>query len=136
MLCIEVTVNGERKYVAGHAQIESMRASLHITEEHPRLFIVNAYLKPGESFTEDAFWPCIEPKINDEIKIRIIECDSPDKPERLVTRGTKQFPNGEKTLYCSICGKSQEEASKLVASKDVNVCNECVDLLVEIINKA
>lgn len=31
-----------------------------------------------------------------------------------------------KILYCSFCGKSQNEIPKLIAGPDVFICNECV----------
>ena len=40
---------------------------------------------------------------------------------------------GDKTLYCSFCGKSQHEVKKLIAGPSVFVCDECVDLCNEII---
>lgn len=36
-------------------------------------------------------------------------------------------------LHCSFCGKSQHEVKKLIAGPNVFVCDECVDLCVEII---
>ena len=45
------------------------------------------------------------------------------------TQGT----NGEKTLYCSFCGKSQHEVKKLIAGPSVFICDECIDLCNEII---
>jgi len=41
--------------------------------------------------------------------------------------------SGEKTLYCSFCGKSQHEVKKLIAGPSVFVCDECVELCNEII---
>lgn len=41
--------------------------------------------------------------------------------------------NGGQPLYCSFCGKSQNEVRKLVAGPAVNMCDECVELCVEII---
>jgi ATP-dependent Clp protease ATP-binding subunit ClpX len=35
---------------------------------------------------------------------------------------------GEKTLYCSFCGKSQHEVKKLIAGPSVFVCDECIEL--------
>jgi hypothetical protein len=35
-------------------------------------------------------------------------------------------------LYCSFCGKGQHEVKKLVAGPDVCICDECVDLCVDI----
>ena len=32
------------------------------------------------------------------------------------------------TLYCSFCGKSQNDVRKLIAGPDVHICNECADL--------
>ena len=45
----------------------------------------------------------------------------------------KKGPAGEKTLYCSFCGKSQHEVKKLIAGPSVFVCDECVELCNEII---
>jgi len=44
-------------------------------------------------------------------------------------------PDGEKLLYCSFCGKSQHEVKKLVAGPSVFICDECVDLCQDIINR-
>jgi ATP-dependent Clp protease ATP-binding subunit ClpX len=37
------------------------------------------------------------------------------------------------TLYCSFCGKSQHELRKLIAGPTVHICNECVELCMDII---
>jgi ATP-dependent Clp protease ATP-binding subunit ClpX len=37
------------------------------------------------------------------------------------------------TLTCSFCGKQQRKVNKLIAGPGVYICNECVDLCVEII---
>jgi ATP-dependent Clp protease ATP-binding subunit ClpX len=37
------------------------------------------------------------------------------------------------TLTCSFCGKHQRKVDKLIAGPGVYICNECVDLCVEII---
>ena len=39
------------------------------------------------------------------------------------------------TSYCSFCGKSQHEVLKLIAGPTVFICDECVDLCVEIIKE-
>jgi len=31
-------------------------------------------------------------------------------------------------LYCSFCGKGQEEVKKLVAGPSVYICDECIEL--------
>ena len=41
----------------------------------------------------------------------------------------------EKLLFCSFCGKNQNEVKKLIAGPSVFVCNECVDLCNDIIKE-
>src|SRR3989454_2858168 len=43
-------------------------------------------------------------------------------------------PSGESknTLYCSFCGKSQHEVRKLIAGPTVFICDECVELCMDI----
>ncbi|MBY0578902.1 MAG: ATP-dependent Clp protease ATP-binding subunit ClpX [Burkholderiales bacterium] len=42
---------------------------------------------------------------------------------------------GEKMLYCSFCGKSQQEVRKLIAGPSVFVCDECIELCNDIIRE-
>jgi ATP-dependent Clp protease ATP-binding subunit ClpX len=41
--------------------------------------------------------------------------------------------NTKNTLYCSFCGKSQQELRKLIAGPTAHICNECVELCMDII---
>lgn len=38
-------------------------------------------------------------------------------------------------IYCSFCGKNQEEVKKIIAGNNVFICNECVELAEEIIRE-
>ena len=40
-----------------------------------------------------------------------------------------------KLLYCSFCGKSQHEVRKLIAGPSVYICDECVELCIDIIRE-
>ena len=40
-----------------------------------------------------------------------------------------------KLLYCSFCGKNQNEVRKLIAGPSVYICNECIDLCNDIIKE-
>ena len=40
--------------------------------------------------------------------------------------------NGE-TLHCSFCGKSQDEVKKLVAGRGVYICDECIEVCINIV---
>jgi len=46
-----------------------------------------------------------------------------------------QGPAPQRVLYCSFCGKSQHDVSKLVAGPAVFICDECVDLCSDIIDE-
>jgi len=41
----------------------------------------------------------------------------------------------DKLLYCSFCGKSQQEVKKLIAGPSVYICDECIDLCNDIIKE-
>ena len=60
-----------------------------------------------------------------------------DSREVRKTRMSKSDDNGDNknTLYCSFCGKSQHEVRKLIAGPNVFICNECVELCMDIIRE-
>src|SRR3981189_770428 len=50
----------------------------------------------------------------------------------MITAGGSDSKNA---LYCSFCGKSQQELRKLIAGPTVHICNECVELCMDIIGE-
>ncbi len=48
---------------------------------------------------------------------------------------SKASGDGKSTLYCSFCGKSQHEVRKLIAGPTVFICDECVELCMDIIRE-
>ena len=46
-----------------------------------------------------------------------------------------QSGDGKNPLYCSFCGKSQHEVKKLIAGPTVFICDECVELCMDIIRE-
>ncbi len=50
----------------------------------------------------------------------------------MANSGTGESKN---TLYCSFCGKSQHEVRKLIAGPTVFICDECVELCMDIIRE-
>lgn len=53
-------------------------------------------------------------------------------------RGTEHSVKGgimEPKLACSFCGKDQDQVGKLLAGPHVNICDECIDLCNDIIEK-
>ena len=54
-----------------------------------------------------------------------------------MTKSTTPTSSGDSknTLYCSFCGKSQHEVRKLIAGPTVFICDECVELCMDIIRE-
>jgi ATP-dependent Clp protease ATP-binding subunit ClpX len=48
---------------------------------------------------------------------------------------SKSNGDSKNTLYCSFCGKSQHEVRKLIAGPTVFICDECVELCMDIIRE-
>ena len=48
---------------------------------------------------------------------------------------TSQTGNDKGNLYCSFCGKSQHDVKKLIAGPSVFICDECIELCMEIIQE-
>src|SRR5207253_7981943 len=52
-----------------------------------------------------------------------------------VTMTKSSGGDSKNTLYCSFCGKSQHEVRKLIAGPTVFICDECVELCMDIIRE-
>ncbi|MAE52148.1 MAG: ATP-dependent Clp protease ATP-binding subunit ClpX [Micavibrio sp.] len=52
-----------------------------------------------------------------------------------MSKSSSSSSDSKNTLYCSFCGKSQHEVRKLIAGPNVFICNECVELCMDIIRE-
>ena len=52
-----------------------------------------------------------------------------------MSKSSSTSGESKNTLYCSFCGKSQHEVRKLIAGPNVFICNECVELCMDIIRE-
>jgi len=52
-----------------------------------------------------------------------------------MTKDKSSGDGSKNTLYCSFCGKSQHEVRKLIAGPTVFICDECVELCMDIIRE-
>ena len=134
MLCYEVWVNGERACVAGAENLRGLQASLILNVSAALLF-VRADTAESAPLRESFRWLSRELTCDDEVRIKIVESETPDKPEATQTFGTKTDTEGRKLVYCSFCAQSEKEAEKMVAGFGANVCSECFKLLEEIFHE-
>src|SRR5882762_5816371 len=63
-----------------------------------------------------------------------IETTRPRTVEAVASPATQEAAL-PKTLYCSFCGKSQHDVRKLIAGPSVYICDECVELCLDIIRE-
>src|SRR5271166_1719581 len=74
-----------------------------------------------------------EPELRHRRKRRAVGLARIDRKEKLMSKvGNSDSKN---TLYCSFCGKSQHEVRKLIAGPTVFICDECVELCMDIIRE-
>src|ERR1700730_13270702 len=55
--------------------------------------------------------------------------------ERTLSVAAQNDPTPPKILYCSFCSKSQHDVRKLIAGPTVFICDECVELCMDIIRE-
>jgi hypothetical protein len=55
--------------------------------------------------------------------------------DRAARQSDRKLDDDGATLYCSFCGKNQHEVEKLIAGPTVFICNECVDLCMDILRE-
>ena len=95
--------------------------------------VVSAQRGPGPAFAEP---PVCAGMTQSSCPTRLGGVKSPlgSPPSGGGVRMSKS-PNSKNTLYCSFCGKSQHEVRKLIAGPTVFICDECVELCMEIIRE-
>jgi len=62
-----------------------------------------------------------------------IEAARPRAIDPVASPAAAQEPALPKTLHCSFCAKSQHDVRTLIAGPSVYICDECVDLCVDIV---
>ena len=85
MLAFEVTVNGKRRYVAGHPDEQSLQLILWGNNRFERAASINTFVNvPNDSLGGLAMlsYKSEHVAIGDELTIRIVDVEAPDTPVR------------------------------------------------------
>ena len=132
MKCCEITKNGARALVVGHIALRRIAGSLVLNADAAGVFSFDGEIASGSMAMETVRWGEVGVQFGDEIKIRIVDFDSPDAPQHTGTFGrvVKEETTEE---FCSFCGRGQE--AKLVRGAAANICDECVVLAAEIVRQ-
>jgi hypothetical protein len=128
VLCLEVTINGERRVVAGAAMAETLSASVTV---HPGFdhawVIVDGAIAPEEQPTADANWLTTSAALGDLVQIRLVESNDPTTP-RLgrADLETRPVPTDAIPFVCAFCGKEPKDVEGMLASRKAMICHGCV----------
>ena len=131
MLCLKLKREGHESCIVGAENARHLQISVHATpgtseEAH---MIAYSEVKETPEFTVGMQWLKDSPVLvlGESVTIEVIESNNPDPGTELNKRGRRKVGN-KVELYCSWCGKNDEDVLKLVAGPDVYICNECVGL--------
>jgi hypothetical protein len=69
------------------------------------------------------------------LSAKIAAAESQARDERTLSPAVAQGSAPRKTLYCSVCCKTQHDVRKLIAGPSVYICDECAELCMDIIRE-
>ena len=127
MLCFEVLLNNEKQAIAGGEQAVHLVTDISKlpSESLPHIQIYGL-LRTGEKLVEDAMWnERTKLQVGDEVRIKIIESDSPDEPIMMLKYGTYFDKRSNKILYCSFCSSDEVSVGKIFEGVGGNICRNC-----------
>ncbi len=132
MVCYEISRNGEllsKACVADGDQLEAALAKL-VGDRDPVLS-VTIFSSRANDHKKHISWQTDRIEVGDEIVIRIVE--QKEETDAYVKSAEDLEKEKESGIFCSFCGKGDREIQSMVAGKEgVFICNECVDLCVDI----
>ena len=132
MVCYEVSANGTLLSTASVGDSDQLEVALAkpMGERNPILSIT-VFSARSPVRNKNISWETDQVEVGDEIVIRIIE--EKKEADAYVKSADDLEKEKESNVFCSFCGKDNQEIRSMVAGKEgVFICNECVDLCVDI----
>ena len=135
MICIEVTINGERRTVAGTALAQTISAEICTYPELQQSWLhVNGEVVPVDQPGADADWLTAQLSVGDHVEIRVIESDSPALPT--LTRADPTAAASDTIpCVCAFCGKDAAQTPGMMASRKAMICHDCIRYLYDIVSE-
>jgi hypothetical protein len=119
VLCLEVTINGEQRVIAGIESAEMISARVAVYPELKESWItVDGEVVPDGQPSADAHWIAAALSVGDAVVIRIVEADSPAAPKlgradpSVIPVPTDQIP-----YVCSFCGKGPHDTEGMITAR-------------------
>ena len=135
MICLEISVNGQRRIVAGDAAAEVINAtvSLYPDLNEGWLEIAGSVVTEQQPPIADALWLAAALSAGDVVQVRLVESEQAEAATLSRTdptaRASDRIP-----LVCAFCDKSQEEVAGMVASRKAMICPQCIAYLHDIMS--
>lgn len=135
MLCLEVSVNGEKKVLAGVIDAEALSAAIRIL---PGLGVavvhVTGDVVPDDQPPAEATWFHADLARGDEVTVRLVESENPS-PARLGRTDPGSGATDAVPMICAFCGKPGTEVDAMIASTRALICHGCVKYLHELVTE-
>src|SRR6266850_341766 len=114
MRCFEVWINDKRVGLVGHAEAETVSATLEATTGIDVVILeLIAELSSRDEKMAYATWGTHSASVSDELRIRIVESPSAD-PGAVVVQGIGEVASTTVWPLCSFCGRSYHDANHMV----------------------
>lgn len=128
MLCLEVTINGEQRVLAGVATAETVSASVSVHPGFDQAWIkVDGEIAPEGQPKADATWLTSSAAVGDVVQIRLVESNDPTTPSLgRVDLGVMPVPTDAIPFVCAFCGKEPKDVEGMLASRKAMICHGCL----------
>ncbi|HEY0682379.1 MAG TPA: ClpX C4-type zinc finger protein [Steroidobacter sp.] len=122
---MQISVNGRVVLTTGHDKAENLTAYVEVLPRH-RAVVLNAH---ATSSSEFLMWPTPAITPGDEVTIRLVDTDTPDRASiaELGKGSIDEKPSAGP--ICAFCGKAYYEVQTMLSGKRAFVCGGCVELL-------
>jgi hypothetical protein len=129
MLCLEVSVNGEKKVVAGVVDAEALNAAIRV---FPGLGVADVHVTgdvvPDDQPPAEATWFHADLARGDEVTVRLVESENPS-PAKLGRTDPGSVATDSVPIICAFCGNPSTEVDAMIASTRALICHSCVKCL-------
>jgi hypothetical protein len=128
VLCLEVTINGEQRILAGDAMAQTLSASITVHPGFNQAWIkVNGEIAPDGQPNADAQWLASSASLGDVVQIRLVESNDPTLPSlgRIDLEATPA-PTDAIPFVCAFCGKEPKDVEGMLASRKAMICRGCL----------
>jgi len=127
MRCIEFTLNGVRRAIAGGEHVHSIDSRLYFFPPTGKgSFTVAGYVTSAASLRDRIYWTDGDLKVGDELHVRVIDSDAADPAASSPEFGESLTPRGSQQI-CLFCGKSNNEPIFFMTAKNgAAICGGCI----------